>query len=134
MAKRKLLIDDFDNLLSVTHTSTNAKVRGIVTVVSPMKKGKTCKYFDGELADDKARIRLFGFNNNVRQKLLEHHRNKDSIIIRKCEVKHARKGDKLEVMLAKQTEIDNCSNTFVVSQEDNISCLTDLNDLDEYAQ
>ena len=58
MAKRKLLIDDFDNLLSVTHTSTNAKVRGIVTVVSPMKKGKTCKYFDGELADDKARIRL----------------------------------------------------------------------------
>ena len=38
-------------------------------------------------------------------------------------------------MLAKQTEIDDCSDTFVVSQqEDNISCLADLNDLEEYAQ
>ena len=124
MVKRKLLIDEFDNLLSVTHTSTNAKVGGIVTAVSPMKKGKTCEYFDGELADDKARIRLFGFDN-VWQKLLEHQRNKNSVIIGKCEVKHtAGKGDKLEDMLAKQTEIGNCSDTFVVSQEDNISCLT----------
>ena len=48
-------------------------------------------------------------------------------------MKHARKGDKLEVMLAKQTEIDNCNDTFVVSQEDNILCLADLNDLDEYS-
>ena len=104
-----------------------------MTAVSPMKKGKTCKCFDGELANDKAKIRLFGFDNNIRQKLLEHQRNKDSVIIGKCEVKHTRKGDKLEVMLAKHTEIDNCSNTFVVSLDDNISCLTDLNDLDEYA-
>ena len=79
MAKRKLLIDEFNDLSSVTHTSTNAKVRGVVTVVSPMKKDKTCEYFDGELADDKARIRLFGFDSNVRQKLLEHLQNKDSI-------------------------------------------------------
>ena len=97
MVKRKLLIDEFDNLLSVTHTSTNAKVGGTVTAVSPMKKGKTCEYFDGELAmvDDKAQIRLFGFDNNVWQKLLEHQRNKNSVIIGKCEVKHtAGKGDK----------------------------------------
>ena len=133
MAKRKLLIDEFNDLSSVTHTSINAKVRGVVTAVSPMKKGKTCKYFDGELADDKARIRLFGFDSNIRQKLLEHLQNKDSIIIGKCEVKHMRKGDKLEVMLAKKTEIDNCSDTFV-AQEDNILCLADLNDLDKYTR
>ena len=65
----------------------------MVTVVSPMKK---CDYFDGDLADDKARARLFKFNDNVRKKLLEHQQHKDSvqgIIIGKCEVKHARKGD-----------------------------------------
>ena len=65
--------------------------------------------------------------------MLEHQRKKDGVIIEKCEVKHARKGDKLEVPIAKQTEIDDCSNTFVVSeQEDNISSLADLNDLEEY--
>ena len=30
-------------------------------------------------------------------------------------MKHARKGNKLEVMFAKQTKIDNCSDIFVVS-------------------
>ena len=62
-----------------------------------MKKGKTCEYFDGELADDKARIRHFGFDNNVWQKLLELQQNEGSVIIGKYEVKYARKGDKLEV-------------------------------------
>ena len=55
------------------------------------------------------------------------------MIIGKCEVKHTRKGDKL--LIVKQTEIDDCSDTFVVSeQEDNISSLADLNDLEEYTQ
>ena len=58
---------------------------------------------------------------------------KDSVIIGKCEVKHVRKSDKLEVLIGKQTKIDNCSDTFVVSeQEDNISSIADLNDLEEY--
>ena len=38
-------------------------------------------------------------------------------------------------MRAKQTEIDECSNRSVVThQEDTISCLVDLNDLEEYAR
>ena len=57
------------------------------------------------------------------------------MIIGKCEVKHVRRSDKLEVLIGKQTEIDDCSNTFVVSErEDNISSLADLNDLGEYTQ
>ena len=39
------------------------------------------------------------------------------------------------MMLAKQTEIDECSDRFVVThQEDVISTLADLNDLEEYAR
>jgi len=60
-----------------------------------MKKNKRCDYFNDELADDKARVRLFGFDDSVRKKLLEHQQNKDSIVIGKCEVKHARKGENL---------------------------------------
>ena len=31
----------------------NGKIQGVVTTVSPMKKSKTCKYFDGELTNGK---------------------------------------------------------------------------------
>ena len=58
---------------------------------------------------------------------------KNSVIFGKCKVKHARKGNKPEVIIAKCTETDDRSDTFVVfKQEDNISSLADLNDLEEY--
>ena len=57
------------------------------------------------------------------------------MIIEKCEVKQARKGDKLEVMLGKQSEINECDEKFIVSQaEDKISPLTELHDLAEYTR
>lgn len=125
--KRKLNeVDQFDDLSTVTRTSLSAEIRGVVTAVSPMKKGKTCDYFNGELADNKARIRLFGFHDNVRQKLLEHQKKQDGVMIAKCEVKQARKGDKLEIMLGKQSEISDCTDTFNISEvEDKVSQLTD---------
>ena len=74
-------------------------------------------------------IRLLGFDDNIRQK------KKDGVIIKKCEVKHARNGNKLEVMLGKQSEINDCNDKFIVSQaEDKISCLTELHDLAEYTR
>ena len=88
-------MDEFDDLGAI-NASPNAKIRGVVTEMSPMKKAKMCDYFDGELADDKARVRLFGFDDNIRKKLLEYQQNKDSVVIGKCEVKHARKCDELD--------------------------------------
>ena len=64
--------DQFNDLSTVTHTSPSAKIRGVVTVMSPMKKRKTCEYYNGEVADDKTHIRLLEFDDDVRQKLLEH--------------------------------------------------------------
>jgi len=46
-----------------------------------MKKNKRCDYFNDELADDKARVRLLGFDDSVRKKLLEHQQYKDSVVI-----------------------------------------------------
>ena len=59
---------------------------------------------------------------------------KDSVITGKYEVKHVRKGDKLDVLIAKQTEIDDCNNSFLVSEKkDSISSIADLNDLEEHS-
>ena len=43
--------DEFDNIYSVDQPSSSATIQGKVTSLSPIKKGKTCQYFDGELAD-----------------------------------------------------------------------------------
>ena len=40
----------------------------------------------------------------------------------------------VEVLIVKQTEIDDCNDTFLASeQEDNISSIADLNDLEEHS-
>ena len=50
-------------------------------------------------------------------------------------IKQARSGDKLEVMLGKQSEISDCTDMFDISEvEDKISQLTDLHDLPEYSR
>ena len=69
-----------------------------------------------------AALCLSGFNDNFRQKLLDHQKKQDGIMIAKCEIKQARSGDKLEVMLSKQSEISDCTDTFDISTvEDKIS-------------
>ena len=76
-----------------------------------------------------------GFNDNFRQKLLDHQKKQDGVMIAKCEIKQARSGDKLEVMLSKQSEISDCTDTFDISEvEDKISQLTNLHDLPEYSR
>ena len=78
---------------------------------------------------------MFGFNYNFRQKLLEHQKKQDGVMITKCEIKQAKGGDKLEIMLGKQSEISDCTDTFDISEvEDKISQLTDLHDLPEYSR
>ena len=43
----------------------------ILGEISPMKKGKHISYFDGEMTDGKAKVRLFGFDDNIRKRLLD---------------------------------------------------------------
>ena len=59
MAKRER---ELDNLSEISHASPNAKVHGVVTSLTPMKKSKTCSYFDGDFTDGKGCMRMFGFD------------------------------------------------------------------------
>ena len=68
--KRKFREDYiFDDIVSVNEPSSSATLHGVVTSLSPMKKGKSCEYFDGSLSDETANI---GFSTSVRRKLLQH--------------------------------------------------------------
>ena len=75
------------------NASPNAKIHGVVTTVSPMKKGKTCSYFDGEISDGQAKMRVFGFDSGVRRELLEYEEKEDAVVLSHCEVKRAHQGE-----------------------------------------
>ena len=58
--KRKL--EGFENMSDVSYPSPNAKIHSVISALSPMKKSRSCSYFDGEITDGKACMRLFGFD------------------------------------------------------------------------
>lgn len=113
MSKRAVEEDVSD----VLQPSANAAVQGVLTEVSPMKKSKTCNYFDGELADGKSSMLLFGFDTGVRRKLAEFGESKQSVVLRNCEVKRSRKGTQLEILVTKRTEVQTSNKQFDVEND-----------------
>ena len=99
MAKRRGVdLEEFEDVSGVTQPSPNAKLCSVVHGVSPMKKSKTCAYFDGEISDGKSTMRLFGFDCSVRRKLMEGGSG-TTLVLSNCEVRKSRHGDQLEVQL-----------------------------------
>ena len=98
---------EFDDLSLVNRASPSAKIHGKLTMLSPMKKAKSCNYFDGEIADDSSRtLRIFGFDSSVCKKLSDHCEDKKAVVLSGCEVKRSgyMSGD-LEVLVSKSTEV-----------------------------
>ena len=62
----KHALEEFTEVSSIGRTATDAKIHGVVKSLSPMKKSRTCSYFDGHLCDGKASVRLFGFDSASR--------------------------------------------------------------------
>ena len=65
---------------------------------APLKCGKTCNYFDGEISDENASIRFCGFDVRVRRRLVEYFEREEAVSVHNCEVKKSRYMDKLEVL------------------------------------
>ena len=96
MAKRALeQVEEFVEVADVSHACENGNIHGVVNSLSPMKKSK--KYFDGEISDGKASLRIFGFDSGVRRKLAEFEEGSSAVALSHCKVKQSRKGDQLEV-------------------------------------
>lgn len=111
MAVKRAL--EFD-VSEMTCPSPNAKVHGVLSSLSPMKKTKTCSFFDGQLSDGKATVRLFGFDAGVRRKLVEFEEAKQSVSLCNCEVKRSRRGNDLEILVTKRTNLEKCEKVFDV--------------------
>ena len=76
--------EEFDDVTAVVRVSPNAKVHGVFTLVSPMKAGKKCEFFKGELSDGKSKVRLFGFDSGVQKQLTKFRAKGEPVSLGKC--------------------------------------------------
>lgn len=69
--KRSLEQDESEFKVSHMHVSKSAKIHGVMTSISPMKKSKKdkTKYFDGKLSDGKSSARFVCFNAKMHERL-----------------------------------------------------------------
>ena len=79
--------------------SPNAKIHAVVQSVSPLKKSKTCSYFDSEVTNGKSTMRVYGFDCGVRRKLVEFGESRDAVVMSNCAVKRSQKGEELEILV-----------------------------------
>ena len=110
--------EEFVDISSVNHASPRAKIHGRITGLSPMKKAKTCIYFDGEIADESGTMHVYGFDSSVRKKLSDHYEQNKAVVLSQCEVKPSRRmcGD-LELLVDKCTEVVESNRSINVSTE-----------------
>ena len=74
-------------------------------------------YFDGEISDAKASIRLFGFDSSVKRKLDE---VDGPVTLSHCEVKRSRMGQNMEILLNSTTQIQQANKEVTVNTELNV--------------
>ena len=133
MAKRSV-VEVYEEVSEVVRASPNAKIHAVVQSVSPMKKSKTCSYFDGEVTDGKSTMRVYGFDCGVRRKLVEFGESRNAVVMSNCEVKRSRKGEELEILVTKHTEVEKSEKVFDVESKfgkagEKVITLKELHDL-----
>ena len=110
MATKRTHMEAFGDLTTMK-CSPNAKIRGVLSGISPdMKKTGRCSYWDGELSDEKSSVRVYGFDNTVRKNLFKHQENRTTIQLTKCAIKTARNSDELEVFAGSSVMISESDN------------------------
>ena len=115
---RKRLFEEIEELDKIQNPTSNVTIHGIVTSLSPIKKGRSSNYFDGSLSDGSAKIRLIGFNSSQQKTMKQLMENKEAVQLQDCEIKQARRGDKMEVMLKGSTQVLKSPKKFDVSNLD----------------
>ena len=109
---RKRTIEEVEKLQDLDKPLKNASVHGLVTSLSPIKKGRTCSYFDGTLTDGSDKIRFVGFGGSQQRKMSDYKERSLTINLDDCEVKPARRGSKMEIMLKGSTTLTNSPKKF----------------------
>ena len=103
--KRNRDFEGVDRLDNIEEPIPKASLHVAVTRLSPVKKGRNSKYFDGQLTDGDTEIRMVGFSPELEKKLSTYKQEKRPIKLEDCEIKQSRQGHKMEVILKNSTKI-----------------------------
>ena len=114
---RKWTAEDLEQLDAATHPVDTANFEGNITLLSPVKKGRRSSYFEGEIDDGTCKLRLVGFSSDHRRKLNKFFPNKGAVSLQNCQIKEAREGHKMEVLIKTSTQIHPSSKKFNVTDD-----------------
>ena len=124
---RKRPLQEVDKFDSIHQPILNATIHAAVTSLSPVKKSV---YFDGILTDGTSHLCMVGFSPDQQRQLTNYFDNKQSTQLINCEIKLAREGDMMEVMLKKFTEITRSSKSIKIPEQvPDIPNVIELNEL-----
>ncbi len=108
-------VEDFDG---VDEPLANASVHGVISSLSPTKKGRKSHYFHGMVSNGKSKLRLVGFSQAQQRQMKDFMSKKKPVQLEDCEIKQARRGQKMEIMLKGQTTISESQKKFDVASID----------------
>ena len=114
---RKREICEVDDQNSLEHSISKVSVHGVLTALSPFKKGHKCNYFKGTLSDESDKTRIVGFNSSQQKLLSKFMDKRQPIQIVDCEAKQAWRGEKMALLLKGTTKIESPKKIDVPMQE-----------------
>ena len=102
---------EFTDYGEVNDEMSAATVHGVICSLSPMKKsrGSRCSYFDGTLSDGKGSMRFVGFSSRLQCEMEQYHSKNETVQLKECQIKQARRGDKFEVILKSDSGVKKSS-------------------------
>ena len=96
---------EISELRSTENAAAKITVHGMMTALSPLKKGRSCNYFEGFISDETDKTRVVGFSSSQQRVLSEFMENKQAVMIQDSQAKLAHRGDKIELLLKGSTKI-----------------------------
>ena len=104
----------FDSMNEAAETES-ASIEGVVACISPMKTGKGAAYFEAKLTDGAAQMRVVGFQGSQRKRLVTFEEKGESVSLQNCQIKQARFGEDLEIMLKSSSRVEASPKKFALA-------------------
>ena len=101
--KRPRVVTDFEEVGQ--EPSTSAVVHGVISSLSPIKKGRKSKYFHGCVSDGKRSMRFVSFSERQLDSMEKFKESKRPVELKDCQLKRAKRGDELEIVMKSSTAI-----------------------------
>ena len=131
MAAKEIKQEEFPSL-EAANTSDNAKIHGVVSSLSPMKKGKAANFFEATITDVKAEMRVVGFQGSHRKRLADFQENSQTVSLENCKIKKARQSDDMEVLLKSSTTVRKSPIKLAISSKSLITRVSKIYQINQY--